>query len=86
MSDTQFGFSHKHSTTHALPMVLDKVAHAVDNMVNTVDIFLGFSRALDTINHNMYTSIAQVISLWDSRKGLGVVQELSHRQKTFCLY
>ena len=53
LTDNQFGFRQKHSTTHALLMFLDKVAHAIDNMSHTVGIFLDFSKAFDTINHNI---------------------------------
>ena len=52
-SNFQFGFREKHSTVHALLSFVDKVAHAIDNSLHTVGIFLDFSKAFDTINHNI---------------------------------
>ena len=51
--DSQFGFRKKHTTTHALLTFIDKVAHAIDDVSHTVGVFLDFSKAFDTINHNI---------------------------------
>ena len=48
LSNSQFGFRKRHSTTHAL---LNKVAHAIDDSKHTIGIFLDFSKAFDTIDH-----------------------------------
>ena len=52
-TNSQFGFRQKHSTIHALLNFIDKVAHAIDNHSHLIGIFLDFSKAFDTINHNI---------------------------------
>ena len=52
-SNFQFGFREKHSTIHALLNFIDKVAHAIDKFSHLVGIFLDFSQAFDTIDHNI---------------------------------
>ena len=52
-SNFQFGFREKHSTVHALMSFVEKVAHAIDTSSHTVGIFLDFSKAFDTINHEI---------------------------------
>ena len=51
--NSQFGFHQKHSTTHVIIMLIDKVGKAIDNMSHTVGIFLDFSKDFDTINHEI---------------------------------
>ena len=53
LSNSQFGFRKQHSTTHALLTFVDKVAHAIDNFEHTIGVFLDFSKAFDTINHEI---------------------------------
>ena len=55
MSDSQFGFRTRHSTTHALLTFIDKVAHAaaIDDFTHTIGVFLDFSKAFDTIDDNI---------------------------------
>ena len=52
-TNSQFGFRQKHSTIHALLNFIDKVAHAIDNHSHLIGIFLDFSKAFDTINHDI---------------------------------
>ena len=52
-SDSQFGFREKHSTSHAILNFLDNVARATDNHLHTIGILLDFSKAFDTINHEI---------------------------------
>ena len=52
-SDFQFGFREKHSTIHALLNFVDKVTQSIDKYSNLVGIFLDFSKAFDTINHEI---------------------------------
>ena len=52
-SNSQFGFRKKHSTTHAILSLLKKVSSSIDKYCHTVGIFLDFSKAFDTINHEI---------------------------------
>ena len=52
-SDSQYGFREKHKTTDALLILTDKVAKAIDSSSHTIGIFLDFSKAFDTINHDI---------------------------------
>ena len=53
LSNYQFGFRKKHSTTHALLNFIEKVAHALDHSSHLIGLFLDFSKAFDTINHEI---------------------------------
>ena len=53
LSNSQFGFRKKHSTSHALLTFIDKIANATDNQLHTVGIFLDLSKAFDTIDHDI---------------------------------
>ena len=53
ISDSQFGFRANHNTTHAILTCLDKIAHSIDQRLHTIAIFLDFSKAFDTINHDI---------------------------------
>ena len=49
----QFGFREKHNTTHALLTMINKIANGIDAYEHTVGVFLDFSKAFDTINHDI---------------------------------
>ena len=49
----QFGFRENHSTTHALHMAITRVCKAIDNKKRALGIFVDFSKAFDTIQHNI---------------------------------
>ena len=49
----QFGFRENHSTTHALLTIVNKIASGIDKFEHTVGVFLDFSKAFDTINHEI---------------------------------
>ena len=49
----QFGFREKHNTIHALLSFIEKVAHSIDKSSHMIGIFLDFSKAFDTINHDI---------------------------------
>ena len=55
-SKFQFGFREKHTTTHAILHFVDKVAQALDNHLHTVGVFLDFSKAFDTVDHEILIS------------------------------
>ena len=43
----------KHSTDHAILSIIDLVKHGVDCQKFSCGIFLDFSKAFDTVNHNI---------------------------------
>ena len=49
----QFGFREGHSTQMALFVLLDKIIHALENNEFAVGVFLDFSKAFDTVDHNI---------------------------------
>jgi hypothetical protein len=49
----QFGFRKSFSTQLALSLLLDKISHALDNGEFVVGVFLDFSKAFDTVNHDI---------------------------------
>ena len=51
--DFQFGFRENYNTTHALLTLVEKVTTALDKFCHTIGIFLDFSKAFDTINHDI---------------------------------
>ena len=46
----------KHTTTHAILHFIDKVAQALDNHLHTIGILLDFSKAFDTVDHEILIS------------------------------
>ena len=52
--DKQYGFrKKKHSTYMALITVMDKLMNAIENGEYVIGIFLDFSKAFDTVNHDI---------------------------------
>ena len=49
----QFGFRKQHSTYMALVLLLDKIVKALENGEYVIGIFLDFSKAFDTVDHNI---------------------------------
>ena len=47
----QFGFRAKHSTTHALINITEKIRSALDNSKVACGIFVDLQKAFDTVNH-----------------------------------
>jgi len=52
----QFGFRKKHSTSLAILEIVDNLLHALDNGLFTCGVFIDFSKAFDTIDHNILLS------------------------------
>ena len=53
LTDCQFGFRSRHSTTHAILDFVNKVPGAIDNSEHTLGIFLDLSKAFDTIDYGI---------------------------------
>ena len=49
----QFGFRSKHSTDHAILCIIDRIQKAINNCSFSFGIFLDFSKAFDTVNHEI---------------------------------
>jgi len=52
----QFGFRPGHSTNFALSVLSDKITEALDNNETIIGLFLDFSKAFDTVDHNILLS------------------------------
>ena len=53
ISNSQFGFRQKHSTSHTILTLIEKVTKAIDKFQHTVGVFLDLSKAFDTIDHDI---------------------------------
>ena len=51
--EKQFGFRAYHSTDHAILSIIDKIQLAVEERNYSCGIFLDFSKAFDTVDHNI---------------------------------
>ena len=60
----QFGFRKHHSTYMALMTLMDNLTHCLDNGEYVIGIFLDFSKAFDTVDHNI---LLQKLSLYGIR-------------------
>ena len=49
----QFGFRKKHSTSHALIHLINRICSAIDQRETTVGVFLDLSKAFDTLDHQI---------------------------------
>ena len=54
--ERQFGFRTGHSTEHAIMCIIDKIQNAIDNKSLACGIFLDFSKAFDTVDHQILVS------------------------------
>ena len=51
--DKQFGFREKYSTIQATLLITDRIQNAIENGLYSCGIFLDFSKAFDTVNHDI---------------------------------
>ena len=51
--NNQSGFRSRHSTTHALLLLTDKMQRSIDNGTYSCGIFLHLSKAFDTVDHKI---------------------------------
>ena len=53
LNDNQFGFKKNHSTHMALILLVDKIVDALEKGECVIGVFLDFSKAFDTVNHEI---------------------------------
>ena len=51
--DLQFGFRSKHSTSHALINIIEKINKSLDSKKSVCGLFVDFQKAFDTVNHSI---------------------------------
>lgn len=51
--DFQFGFRKNHSTSLALVEIINKLLNLIDNGFYSCGVFIDFSKAFDTVNHEI---------------------------------
>ena len=55
LTDNQFGFRKQHSTEYtSVALLYHKISSAVDNNEKTEGLFIDFSKAFDTVNHQIF--------------------------------
>ena len=69
-SNLQFGFRKKHSTTHALLEIIEKIKEKLDKRTFSCGVFIDLEKAFDTVNHKIliqkleFYGIRGVASQW----------------------
>ena len=54
LTDNQFGFRKQHSTEYtSVALLYHKISSAIDNNEKTEGFFIDFSKAFDTVNHQI---------------------------------
>ena len=51
--DKQFGFRQRHSTSHAVITLVEKITHALDSGKVVGGVFIDFKKAYDTVSHDI---------------------------------
>ena len=51
LHNLQFGFRQKHSTSHALISLTEKIKQTIDNANLACGVFIDLKKAFDTVNH-----------------------------------
>ena len=54
--ENQFGFRKQHSSYMALMVIIDKLIKSIDNGEHVIGVFLDFSKAFDTVDHDILLS------------------------------
>ena len=78
----QFGLRKFHSTYMALMILMDKLITALENGEHVIGIFLDFSKAFDTVDHEIL--LKKDAPFWYQRNSIQIVSELLIKPKTIC--
>ena len=78
---SQFGFRVGHNTTDAVLEFIHNVYTSFNKNVSTMTIFLDFSKAFHTVNHDILVSMLLVM---DSAAWRGLVWIVFARSKAIC--
>ena len=68
--DRRFDFRNKHSTTHALIEITEKIREALDKKQFACGIFIDLQKAFDTVNHDVlldklnYYGVKRTSNMW----------------------
>ena len=55
LTDNRFGFRKQHSTEYtSVALLYHKISSAIDNNEKTEGLFIDFSKAFDTVNHQIF--------------------------------
>ena len=71
LCEYQFGFQKGKSTYLAIMMLVDKIMEALDQGESVVGVFLDFSKAFDTVDHNILLkkmNMEYVVLNWNGLK------------------
>jgi ribonuclease P/MRP protein subunit RPP40 len=82
--ELQFGFRQKYSTQMAIICLMDKIINALERGHYTVGIFLDFSKAFDTVNHEILIAKLDKYGIRGNAKKW-ITSYLNDRQQ-FCSY
>ena len=78
--DLQFGFRKHHSTSVALALLYDRITQALYNGNYVLGVFLDFSKAFDTVNHDILLRKLYVLGIRGTAHGW-IKNYLSNREQ-----
>ena len=81
--NSQFGFRHNRSTSHAIITLIEKISRALDTGKIVCGIFNDFRKAFDVIPHKTDLT-EEIVCIWDTWRNIPLVQKLSFRQVPIC--
>ena len=61
LSELQFGFRTKHSTSHALVCITEKIREALDKGLFACGVFIDLQKAFDTVDHDILVSKLEIL-------------------------